>query len=324
MRIRWTSFCFWQLRRIEQGRYPESEAILNRIIGTPNLLADNKQRMPHVREALRRTLDGQGKLPVITRQPKSAKATVGGAATFEVQVKGEGPWSFQWYHNGEKIEGATQRKLTIPAVGKESLGNYQLDVFPQRRNSFVSPVQSEFAYLYDEEHAPEYGLRWDVFNDTPGTTVKDLTDSQKFQANQSDEQAITDAFEIPPSTTKNYGGRLSGWIVPPVTGEYVFYLCANGEAELFLSENESPSEERMVTSRAEGSWKKRQWQYADPLLGKSLPIPLERGKRYSIRALIKGGTWKDYLDVTWQMPGHPPPRFGAPPIPGRYLQHRRE
>jgi hypothetical protein len=185
-------------------------------------------------------------------------------------------------------------------------------------------VQSEFAYLYDTESPPKRGLCWQAFNDIPGETVKDLTDSKKFQRNLPDEQSRVEAFELPPIKVKNYGAQLTGWIVPPETGEYVFYLCANGEAELFLSESESPLDERLITSRADTTWKKRQWQYAEPLLGKSLPIHLDRGKRYSIRALIRGGTWKDFLDVTWQMPGQPPPRFGAPPIPGKYLQHRRE
>ena len=311
-------------RRIQQGRYAEAEAILNRILKMRKLLPDVEQEMPHIRQALGMTLTGQGKIPVIAKQPESVKATIGDEAAFQVQVEGPGPWSFQWYHNGQKIKGANQSKLIVPVIGEESLGHYQLDIFPQGRESLVSPVHSDFAYLYDTEQPPERGLRWEVFNDTPGPSLKDLTESQKFQENQPDERTIVDAFEIPSSTAKNYGGRLTGWIVPPESGEYLFYLCANGEAELFLSENESALDERLITSRAEGPWKKRQWQYAERLRGKSLPIHLERGKRYSIRALIKGGTWKDFLDVTWQMPDHPPPRFGAAPIPGKYLQHQRE
>ena len=33
----------------------------------------------------------------------------------------------------------------------------------------------------------------------------------------------------------------------------------------------------------------------------------------------KEGPEADYLSVTWQMPGQPPPQNGDPPIPGTYL-----
>ena len=311
------------MRNIQQGNYAEAEVILNHILENQDLLADDKLRMSRLRETVRASLAGQGKLPVITRQPKSVRAIIGEEATFEVQVDGPGPWSCQWYHNGQAIDGATQPKLMVPVDSEESLGNYQMDVL-HGREPFVSPVHSDFAHLHNAESTPKRGLLWEAFNDISGESVKDLTDADKFQQNLPDEQTCVESFELPSSTAKDYGGRFTGWLVPPETGEYVFYLCANGDAELFLSNGELPSGEKLITSQAEGSWKRRQWQYADPLLGKSLPIHLQRGKRYSIRVLYKGGTWKDFLDVTWQMPGQPSPRSGAPPIPGKYLRPRRE
>jgi len=40
------------------------------------------------------------------------------------------------------------------------------------------------------------------------------------------------------------GSRMMGWLVPPVTGEYVFWIAADHPSELWLSTDDNP--EKMI------------------------------------------------------------------------------
>lgn len=54
--------------------------------------------------------------PAITKQPASLSVAAGAAATFEVTATGSGPLGYQWLRGGAPIAGATNAKLTLPAV----------------------------------------------------------------------------------------------------------------------------------------------------------------------------------------------------------------
>ena len=128
-----------------------------------------------------------------------------------------------------------------------------------------------------------------------------------------------------PNTSDNYGGRASGLLVPPVTGEYIFYLSSNNQSQLFLGDSESAKSEKRIAYIRENE--RRVWRRPRHAAGnqwRPSPIYLERGKRYSIRALFKGSQGEEHLAVAWQMPGQPPLINGDPPIPGLFLRPRRE
>jgi hypothetical protein len=60
-------------------------------------------------------------LPKFKVQPVDTPVLVGSAATFFVEV--DGPWSIQWYKNGEKIAGATQLSYTSDTVTADNAGD---------------------------------------------------------------------------------------------------------------------------------------------------------------------------------------------------------
>ncbi len=61
--------------------------------------------------------------PVITRQPVSANAIVGGQVTLLVEASGPG-LTYQWLRNGQRISGATGPELTLSNLGTNDAGNY--------------------------------------------------------------------------------------------------------------------------------------------------------------------------------------------------------
>ncbi len=183
------------------------------------------------------------------------------------------------------------------------------------------------------------------FRDITGTAVADLTGNAKFP-NSPDVTAYPAYFEWPNGgdiyTTPpangiagqehdNYGAQIIGYFYPPATGPYVFYVCADDNAELYLSEDDTPAKKHLIAR--ETSWSnprqydtsagssdltaKRSDQFAATAWPQGNTINLTQGRAYYIEALMKEGTGGDNLSVAVQDP------TGAIdstlPIPGAYL-----
>ena len=152
-------------------------------------------------------------------------------------------------------------------------------------------------------------------------TLETLTDLPRFP-HDPDVTSSIGWFELPSDAGDEYGVRISGFLVPPKTGEYVFYLASDDSSQLFLSSDESPDNKIMIASnRFSANW--RGWQ---SLASENISpaIMLEAGNRYWVEALFREKRGRDRFAVTWQMPEKPPPKDGDWPIPGRFLEFQWE
>jgi hypothetical protein len=116
----------------------------------------------------------------------------------------------------------------------------------------------------------------------------------------------------------NYGGRVTGYVVPPVTGEYKFFLRSDDASELWLSTSDNPA---ALVKIAEQTGCCNPFQDAEGTLS-SAPITLTAGQRYFIQGLWKEGGGDDYLQVGWRTPNDPDLSDPADlePIPGQFLE----
>jgi glucose/arabinose dehydrogenase len=151
------------------------------------------------------------------------------------------------------------------------------------------------------------GITREVWYNVPGgnvsaipvTTMPDLT------------QELTQ-FKAPSNSGDNYGQRLKGFICPPSTGNYTFWISSDDNSELWLSTNDDPDNRQKIAYvtgwTTSGEFTKYPSQQSEP-------INLVAGQKYYIEALHKEGTQGDNLQVGWQIPG------GAleKPIPGSRL-----
>src|SRR5262249_1844019 len=62
--------------------------------------------------------------PIINTQPQGVSVASGLPASFNVDVIGAAPLSFQWRLQGNPIAGATDSTLNIPAAGSADSGTY--------------------------------------------------------------------------------------------------------------------------------------------------------------------------------------------------------
>jgi len=261
----------------------------------------------------------------IIQQPDSLVRNAGEAAELRIEVAGQGPWLYQWRHEGEALLDQTNAILRLDQVTPAQAGEYQVEVLSAHRRN-ISPVVSRPAALHIRQGGLLFGaLRCDLYFDIPGLLVSDLTNHFKFP-DQPDRTEILSRFEIAPNRGDIYGSRLSGYLIPPVTGEYVFYIASDNASTLFLSSDDDPAHKRAIAHEREWSFR-REWRPRMPSkpngLGKvSDPIPMEAGRYYYVEVLHKESDEGDAVAVAWQPPGQPAPLIVGAPILGRYLACR--
>jgi hypothetical protein len=153
-------------------------------------------------------------------------------------------------------------------------------------------------------------ILYELWKAIPGGAVTDLTSHPSFRRVPTGSELLGQ-FEAPSNRGQDYGARMRGYLHPPVTGDYVFWIASDDAGELWLSEDESSTNKRRICFVQ--SWAPaREWTWSPSQ--ESQPIRLEAGRRYYIEALHKQGTAGDGLAVAWQPPG-----AGREIIPGRAL-----
>ncbi|MBC8003688.1 MAG: DUF4185 domain-containing protein, partial [Opitutaceae bacterium] len=168
------------------------------------------------------------------------------------------------------------------------------------------------------------GLQRQIFTNIAGTAVSDLTSNPRYPW-APDVADTVSSFESK-NLGDNYGQRLSGYLTPPASGAYIFYLASDDQSQLWLSTDTNAANKQLIVS--EPAWNiERNWQGGtapwDANLYKpgraSGAISLEAGKYYYVEALHKEGLQGDSLAVAWKLPGGTAPASGSEPIGGQYL-----
>lgn len=146
---------------------------------------------------------------------------------------------------------------------------------------------------------PANGLLREVWEGIGGTDLGSLTNNPAWPNNPTSTNYVTDFFEAPTDVLDNYGQRLHGYIVPPKTGNYTFWLASDDNGALFLSTDENPANIRLIASVPEWTSSREWGKYPQQ---QSAPIPLTAGRPYYVSALMKEGWGGDNLAVRWLMP----------------------
>lgn len=131
-----------------------------------------------------------------------------------------------------------------------------------------------------------------------GKTVADLTKSQAFGGKPTGSELIS-KLDAPRLFGADYGTRIRGYLYPPTTGAYLFWIAADDSGELWLSTDATSANKRLIASAPEWTYAEKWDRFASQ---QSQPIQLQAGQRYYIEVLHKQADQKDNLTVAWQMP----------------------
>ncbi|WP_336366658.1 PA14 domain-containing protein [Marinobacter sp. C2H3] len=133
----------------------------------------------------------------------------------------------------------------------------------------------------------------------PGKRVQDLETSPKYPDNPDQTVTLTQLAQSV-SQGDNYGTLVRGYITPPETGQYQFFLSSDDESEFSLSTSSASSDARLIAtvpgSAPYGDFSRYSSQ-------KSGLITLEKGKRYYFELSHKEATGGDSFMVAWSGPG---------------------
>ena len=161
------------------------------------------------------------------------------------------------------------------------------------KNDMTQPGSS-LGYVFMLVTPVRYSFQWD---EEAGSAVDDLTNNPNYP-DYPDGWENIESFKGPVDWMENYGQRISGFIQPPTTGQYIFWIASDDNSELWLSTDNDPSHKVMIamvpvwTPPEEWEWYTQQ---------KSAEIYLVEGQLYYIEALHKDSGGGDNLAVAWQL-----------------------
>ena len=129
------------------------------------------------------------------------------------------------------------------------------------------------------------------------------------------------------SNGDTYGARLSGWVIPPSDGNYVFAVASDDQSRLYLSTDSDPANKKLIAQEA--SWtNSRVWtgkpdQQSSTFAGTQWPggstISLKGGQPYYLELIWQDGTGGDHGQVTFWKEGSPQGNGTATAIAGTNL-----
>jgi len=137
-----------------------------------------------------------------------------------------------------------------------------------------------------------------------------LTDVDNFAAPPAGREILGKAFESPMKLATNFAARYRGYLIPPMTGAYKFWLANESVSELWISTNASPAGKIEITAVTRATPYSK-WPHTHE--SESGAANLEAGKRYYLEAWQEQNAGSTQFAVRWQLPNGVEER----PIPAR-------
>lgn len=155
----------------------------------------------------------------------------------------------------------------------------------------------------------------ELYDDIPGYTIPDLLNAPSYPGAPSSLVELS-SFEIAENTGDDYGVRVRGYLCPPETGTYYFYVSGNNHSELSLSSSAQEVDKTRIAYHE--SWTSNQ-QWDKFATQKSEGVFLRKGERYYIEGLMKEGAFGDHLAAGWRKPSDGNGDNASEVIPGSVL-----
>jgi hypothetical protein len=94
---------------------------------------------------------------------------------------------------------------------------------------------------------PNCGATLDTWSGIGGWTIADLMMGTNNLANTPDKsEHLVTSLEAPTNVGDDFGSRMSGWLMPPVTGSYEFWIASDDQGEILLSFDDNPANKNRI------------------------------------------------------------------------------
>jgi autotransporter-associated beta strand protein len=175
---------------------------------------------------------------------------------------------------------------------------YQLTAVLTDQNQAGVLMATSLVTINVELPYPRGGVAYAVYTNLAGTLISDLTNASSFPHDAAYQKQVA-LFEGDTNLDGNFGAVLRGYLLPPHTGSYTFWITSDADAELWLSPSTNTSSiSKIAYVSGNGSWPAPgEWTR---LAGQqSAPITLAAGYAYYIEARQKAGSSINHIAVAW-------------------------
>ncbi|MBK9137555.1 MAG: Ig-like domain-containing protein [Verrucomicrobia bacterium] len=263
--------------------------------------------------------------PTILAQPQNAYVYVGGTATFSVGFDIPPPatlTSITWQKNGADIPDSNAATVSLVATAGDN-GAKVKAIITTSAGTLTSEEATLTVATLSNEFTPGV-VKFEAYHDIGGTAVQALLDDPKYP-NSPDNLLLLGSLSTPNGYRDNYGARVTGFIIPPESGQYRFFLYSDDASALYLSNNQTLPNPDLVDPICQETDCCDVFQepgvpnddgFTYPT---SEPISLTAGQRYAFLALVKEGGGGDYLQIAVRKEGSTTPAASLQPIAGSWI-----
>lgn len=153
---------------------------------------------------------------------------------------------------------------------------------------------------------------YQVYTDIAGITLANLTSAAKYPNSPDITRMITSLSGN--HSGDNFGARLSGAIIPPLTGSYRFYIASDDASQLKLNPSGMTPSGATVVASVNGSTSPQEW--TKNASQQSEVFNLTAGSAIYFEALHKEGGGAEHVTVGWSINGGPIELISAANIAG--------
>jgi hypothetical protein len=127
------------------------------------------------------------------------------------------------------------------------------------------------------------GATLDTWTGIGGTSIADLMSGTNNLVNTPNKSVRLAVFlEGPNNVGDNYGSRMKGWLRPPVSGDYKFWIASDDNGELWLSSDDNPANKALACHQPWSAWR-RDWTQFPEQESKLTSIVAGRAYYYEVR-----------------------------------------
>src|SRR3954469_5885237 len=159
-------------------------------------------------------------------------------------------------------------------------------------------------------------LKYEYFPGSDRATVEagGVTPASGGTVVGSDQNGYIPSFRAGNGFADNYANRITGFFVPPTTGNYVFFVSSDDDSDLFLSTDDTPANKKLI-AQEQGWSNEAQWtttpsgdataKRSDQSTGTLWPggntITLKAAQKYYIEGVHHEGGGGDNFSETYML-----------------------
>ncbi|MBL9127726.1 MAG: Ig-like domain-containing protein, partial [Verrucomicrobiales bacterium] len=253
----------------------------------------------------------------ILAQPSDAVGNAGSSVSFSIGLDvppGVTLNGVQWTKNGQTIPGASGTTATFVAAAADDGAKIKATVTTSAGTLSSTEATLRVASLSNE--FVKGIVKFEAYTGISGTAVDGLVNDPKYPASP-DEVRLLSGIDTPNGYGDNYGAKVSGFIVPPESGDYHFFLRSDDASQLYLSTDDKEANAQMIAEELDCCD-----AFLEPDSGDtatSAAVTLVGGRKYAFYALVKEGGGGDYLQVAARRSNSTAPAAGLAPLSGDWI-----